>query len=202
MDIDLSLGHAYHKTFKALNINYSEIPNIPVGDTIPYPSPAKSQKGLDFSFSGLHYYTLSHIYPRLLQFSVKWPLREPCFYKTNRQGMEILARSFSTAAEEQVKTKVHKAIKWSKQNSLGIKKFVYNIQAFTGGTAKNIGLRKCVEEVCLEEGWEFCCGNTVDNVEIMRDSALKELRCPSEGLGNFVYGMKNYPLGEYKFIDM
>jgi hypothetical protein len=63
-------------------------------------------------------------------------------------------------------------------------------------------LRKCVEEVCLEEGWEFCCGNTVDNVEIMRDSALKELKSPSEGLDHVVYGMKNYPLGEYKFIDM
>jgi hypothetical protein len=42
----------------------------------------------------------------------------------------------------------------------------------------------------------------VDNVEIMRDSALKELKSPSEGLDHVVYGMKNYPLGEYKFIDM
>jgi len=127
MDIDLPLGLAFFKLSKELNFPLSLFNSIENTEIIPYPNPMHLQKGLDFSFAGSYYYTLQHIYPKVLSLPKNTDLLDPCYKKSNREGLKVLINSFQEAVSEQVEDRVRRAIIWSQVHYPHIRVFVEHI---------------------------------------------------------------------------
>lgn len=62
LSIDISLGQAFETIWKALDLKTYNIFNS--SDIIPFPIPMLHHAGFDFSFEGITYRTLQHMYPR------------------------------------------------------------------------------------------------------------------------------------------
>lgn len=127
MDIDMPLGVAFYKLSKELNFPLNLFNSIESPEIIPYPLPMHNQKGLDFSFAGSYYYTLQHIYPKVLSLPKNSNLLDPCYKKENRNGVRVLINSFQETVSEQVEDRVRKAIIWSQAHYPHIRVFVENI---------------------------------------------------------------------------
>lgn len=158
---DDAAGEAFDKVARAIGLGYPGGPKIDElskkgnENAIAFTKAKVKDAVYDFSFSGLKSAVLNHI--------------NSCQMKGEAIVPEDIAASFQKSVVDVLVDHAMKAVK-----EYGITKL-----ALAGGVACNHTLRRCFEEICEEEGVDFCCPSPIyctDNAAMIGTAGYYEYK--------------------------